>query len=219
MKVSVSVILNIIFCILIVILLSKTVSMSRDLLNQKEKTDTIWVDRPFTPEPEFKEPVKPENVTGYRIDTITITDIQLQHDTVFITLEDSTKLQVSTLFLTQYPNTSRLLQLLLSEDKLNLSLQNTLGEVFTEEYKLDLQNCSYNYLENAMTQNRKKFIKKIHPYAELQFRPINTLIDVNLGLKYKTSKTNYEIGLNGFYYPRQSKKLGADIYLKLNYEF
>ena len=70
-----------------------------------------------------------------------------------------------------------------------------------------------------MTQKRKSLIKRFSPLTELQWRPFNNLWDLNLGLKYNTSKFNYELGLNLFYYPRIKTNPGIDLYFKLSYQF
>ena len=70
-----------------------------------------------------------------------------------------------------------------------------------------------------MTQKRKSFIKRFSPLTELQWRPFNNLWDLNLGLKYNTSKFNYELGLNLFYYPKIKTNPGTDLYFKLSYQF
>lgn len=206
---------NLALVITLGILFSKSLSPE----NQNTVTDTVFIEKVLKPEVQYKIKEVPKTVYRYQTDTVVVEKVVLKKDTVILTLEDSAKLEVSTQFLTQYPSTDRLIQLLLDSENLSLSLQNTKGEVFKKEYSVDILNNSYNYVNNTLTSKKKSFIKKLSPYVEAQYRPFNNLMDLNLGLKYNTRKINYEIGFNTFYYPEFSKSLGADLYLKLNYIF
>lgn len=212
-------ILNLVLVILVGLLLSKLLSKPKDTDGKQTVTDTVFIDRPLKPEPGYKDTIGPEVIYNYIIDTVPVADIKVLHDTVFIKLQDSGSLQVSTQFLTQFPTTDRLIQLLLDEDVLRMSLQNTSGSVYTKEYQISLDKFSYNYVGNSMTTKKKSFFKKFSPYTELQYRPFHTMVDLNLGIKYNTNTFKYEFGVNTFYYPTILDKVGFDVFFKINYTF
>ena len=153
------------------------------------------------------------------MDTIEILNIIYHNDTIKLLYPDSSFISVSSQFLSQFPNSSKLIQFLLTDTDLKLGLLNTDGKLFEKVYSIDTDNYSYNYFGDNMTQKRKSFIKRFSPLTELQWRPFNNLWDLNLGLKYNTSKFNYELGLNLFYYPRIRTNPGTDLYFKLSYQF
>ena len=153
------------------------------------------------------------------MDTIEILNIIYHNDTIKLLYPDSSFISVSPQFLSQFPNSSKLIQFLLTDTDLKLGLLNTDGKLFEKVYSIDTDKYSYNYFEDNMTQKRKSLIKRFSPLTELQWRPFNNLWDLNLGLKYNTSKFNYELGLNLFYYPRIKTNPGTDLYFKLSYQF
>ena len=153
------------------------------------------------------------------MDTIEILNVIYHNDTIKLLYPDSSFISVSPQFLSQFPNSSKLIQFLLTDTDLKLGLLNTDGKLFEKVYSIDTDKYSYNYFEDNMTQKRKSFIKRFSPLTELQWRPFNNLWDLNLGLKYNTSKFNYELGLNLFYYPRIKTNPGTDLYFKLSYQF
>ena len=146
-------------------------------------------------------------------------NIIYHNDTIKLLYPDSSFISVSPQFLSQFPNSSKLIQFLLTDTDLKLGLLNTDGKLFEKVYSIDTEKYSYNYFEDNMTQKRKSLIKRFSPLTELQWRPFNNLWDLNLGLKYNTSKFNYELGLNLFYYPRIKTNPGTDLYFKLSYQF
>lgn len=184
-----------------------------------QKPDTVYIDKPFVPEEPFDEPKEPEVIYVHTLDTIEILNIIYHNDTIKLLYPDSNFISVSPQFLSQFPNSSKLIQFLLTDTDLKLRLLNTDGKLFEKVYSIDTDKYSYNYFEDNMTQKRKSFIKRFSPLTELQWRPFNNLWDLNLGLKYNTSKFNYELGLNLFYYPRIKTNPGTDLYFKLSYQF
>ena len=160
---------NLALVITLGILFSKSLSPE----NQNTVTDTVFIEKVLKPEVQYKIKEVPKTVYRYQTDTVVVEKVVLKKDTVILTLEDSAKLEVSTQFLTQYPSTDRLIQLLLDSENLSLSLQNTKGEVFKKEYSVDILNNSYNYVNNTLTSKKKSFIKKLSPYVEAQYRPFN----------------------------------------------
>lgn len=184
------------------------------------KTDTVFINKPIELEPEFKFIEVPYLVTKYLpSDTVKISKVEIKTDTLRLYYQDSTYLNISSLFLTQYPKTDRLLQMLLDNDNLKLNLQNTKGEVYSKEFKINLNSYSYNYVNNKLTSKKVSFYKKFDFFTELTVRPFNNLWDLDLGLEYKTNKFNYTLGLNGFYYPNQKKDFGSDLFLRIRYKF
>ena len=153
------------------------------------------------------------------LDLIDDSKVEIKTDTLRLYYQDSTYLDISSLFLTQYPKTDRLLQMLLDNNNLKLNLQNTKGEVYSKEFKINLNSYSYNYVNNKLTSKKVSFYKKFDFFTELTVRPFNNLWDLDLGLEYKTNKFNYTLGLNGFYYPNQKKNFGSDLFLRVRYKF
>ena len=93
------------------------------------------------------------------------------------------------------------------------------GNVFSKTYDINTELYSYNYVNNQLSWKRKPFIKRFSPTLGITYRPINSMYDLSLGLKYNTRKINYEVGLNSFYYPKFKSELGLDVYLRISYNF
>lgn len=184
------------------------------------QTETVYVSRPYKPSKPLKFPTFPRYVFFYqkgRIDTIT--HVEIQHDSLFFYYKDTVD-YVNHAFLTQYPWTERLIQLSISRNTIDISSQDTDGQVQMRNYEVDLNKYRYLYVNNEMTyeRNRTSFFK-VKPFISTQYRPINKLYDVNFGVTHNTSNFQYEVGINAHYYPKYTKKLGGDVYLQLKYQF
>lgn len=187
--------------------------------HEQEKRDTVYLTK-YIPIEGYKHSYQPSKYFFFtEIDTVKIDSITVIHDTVLISTNSPSSLKYNTQFFTQYPTASKLVQLLLDDENLYLSLLNTQGQLSTQQFLIDLDKFKYNYQPEGMTYEKNNFFKRLHPFGETMFRPINSMMDVNLGIYHKTGKIKYEFGLNGFYYPRLQKLPGYDIYFKLRYEF
>lgn len=186
---------------------------------EQEKPDTVYLTK-FVPVKPFDYSYIPTKYFFFtETDTLEIEKIKVIHDTVTVYTKDSTQINYNSQFLTQYPSASKLVQLLLDDENLSLSLLNTNGHLSTQEFKLDLDKFKYNYQPLGMTYEKINFFKRLHPFVEAQVRPMNLLLDANLGIYHETGKIKYEFGLNGFYYPKLQKLPGWDLYFKLRYDF
>ena len=186
---------------------------------EEEKVDTVYLPR-YIPVESFKYDYQPSKYFFFTEEKeVKVDTIVYIHDTVRVFMKDSSRVDYSSQFLTQYTSASKLVQLLLDSENLSLTLFDTQGSLHTEQYNLNLEAFKYNYLNNQMSFQKNSFFKNIHPFAEVSFRPMNVMLDANIGIYHKTSKIIYELGLNGFYYPKLQKPFGKDFYFKLRYEF
>lgn len=181
--------------------------------------DTVYVDKYLRPDVEYRYIQVPEYITKYKVDSIFVDRVVVKYDTLEIYLKDSSILSISSQYLTQYPNNDKLISLLLDDKKLDMNLLNTKGNIHNEQFSINPDLYSYNYVNNNLTYRRKNFFKRFSPTAQVTVRPFNNLYDLDFGLKYNTSKFNYELGFNSFYYPNLKKGIGTDLYLRLNYTF
>lgn len=184
-------------------------------------TDTVWMTKPFEMTKPFKLIQVPQFVLLYppKDKPEVITKIDIKHDTILVHVNDSIKLPINSSFLTSYPGTSRLLQFNLQKDHLNLVLQDTSGRISSKGYSLNLNKYKYLYNNNNLTYKKVSSGLKLTPFTSFQYRPFHNLYDLNFGIFHNTSKFHYEAGINTFYYPMFSKKLGADVYVQVKYSF
>ena len=102
-----------------------------------QKPDTVYIDKPFVPEEPFDEPKEPEVIYVHTLDTIEILNIIYHNDTIKLLYPDSSFISVSPQFLSQFPNSSKLIQFLLTDTDLKLGLLNTDGKLFEKVYSID----------------------------------------------------------------------------------
>ena len=117
------------------------------LKNSSHKVDTVWVNKPFTPRVEFQNIQLPKMIFLYQIDSIPIERIEYVDRVITIVQKDSTKIEYNELFLTNYPKSPKLLQILSNRDKLSITTFNTDCELATEElsgWKINLQENSFS---------------------------------------------------------------------------
>lgn len=213
-------IVSFVICLLVWIFIDNDDKTNGNKIDQDLYIDTIYVNQPYKPEYNFSDLIPPLLVIKYpTIDSIEVTNVEYHNDTIKLYYHDSTFLSVSPGFLTKFPNSDKLIQLLLTDNEMKLGLLNINGEIFEKVYDIDTYNYSYNYIGNNLTRNSKSFIKKIQPLSSIMWRPFNNLWDLDFGLKYNTRKFNYELGLNMFYYPTIKKNPSGDLYFKLSYSF
>lgn len=193
--------------------------LSHDLKNSSRRVDTVVVNNPFVPKVEFHKIQLPRMVFLYRVDSVPIERIEYVDRVVTIIQKDSTKIEYNELFLTNYPQAPKLLQILSGGDKLSITTFNTDCKLITEEYSVNYSRYQYNYLDSKLTHKKTSFLKRFNPVAQYTIRPVHNFHDLDLGLKYNTSKFNYEAGLNINYYPKLRDNLGLDPYLRISYNF
>jgi len=161
----------------------------------------------------------PSMVFLYQIDSVPIERIEYVDRVVTIIQKDSVKVEYNELFLTNYPQAPKLLQILSSRDKLSITTFNTDCKLFTEEYRVNYDRYQYNYLDGKLTHKKTSFLKRFDPVVQYTIRPVHNMHDLDLGLKYNTSKFNYEAGLNFNYYPKLRDNLSLDPYIRVSYSF
>lgn len=193
--------------------------LSQDLKNYSRRVDTVVVNNPFVPKVEFHKIQLPRMVFLYRVDSVPIERIEYVDRVVTIIQKDSTKIEYNELFLTNYPLAPKLLQILSNRDKLSITTFSTDCKLITEEYSVNYFRYQYNYLDGKLTHKKTSFLKRFNPVAQYTIRPVHNFHDLDLGLKYNTSKFNYEAGLNINYYPKLRDNLGLDPYLRISYNF
>lgn len=178
-------------------------------------TDTIFVERLNIENP-YKEYINPSKVEISKPSTPK-GQIKIIHDTIHYYSRD-TIILYNPRFLNLYPESDKLIQLLLDKNNLKLNLLSNNGLEYSKTYPLDLSKYEYNYSNNSMTIRNIPFKDKIKPYTELTYRPFHNLWDIDLGVKYNTSRINYKVGVN-FYYYHSYNSLGADLFIKFSYQF
>ena len=182
----------------------------------KAKIDTVYINKPFKPVPEYRFIKVPYLVTFWN-------DSPVKIDTVYV---DSTRIHYvipeghvtfNHQFLVQYPESPKLVQMVTSKNTLEFTFLKPDGLIRTEKYGEFYPEVNYyNYQNNQLTYKRKPFFQRFEISPELMIRPLANMYDLNLGLKYKTRKIYYEIGLNSYYYPiLGTKPLGATPYLRV----
>lgn len=186
--------------------------------------DTIYVDKPYEVEKPYKVIEEPELVTVYKTDTVYVDEIKLIRDTIFMkdTLRvfvNGNKYDYLADFLTSYPNNDKLIQMKLDDKALSLTTLTTKGITLNQLFDINTEVREYNLVNNALSSKRKPFIKRFDLFLQFTVRPFNNLYDLDLGIKYNTSKIKYGIGLNTFYYPRFNNDLRFDMFLRVNYIF
>lgn len=86
-------------------------------------------------------------------------------------------------------------------------------------YKIDPSRFNYQFSNGKLTSKAKPIYQRLHPYIEFGIRPLNQLYDLSSGVSFETSRFNYNICLNFFYYPKFSPQVGKDIQLSIIYKF
>ena len=178
-------------------------------------TDTIFVERLNIDNP-YKENINPSKVEISQPSTPN-GQIKIIHDTIHYFSRD-TIILYNPRFLDLYPESDKLIQLLLDKNNLKMNLLSNKGIEYSKSYPMDLSKYEYNYSKNSMTIRNIPFKDKINPYTELTYRPFHNLWDIDLGVKYNTSRINYKVGVN-FYYYHSYNSLGADLFIKFGYQF
>lgn len=184
-----------------------------------QKSDTVYVEKFYSPKKEYSVVSIPKLVTFYLTDTVEVERVELRRDTIRLTYRDSNYLEVNSNYLTQYPQNDKLIQMLVDNRNLSLVLLNTSGQVYQKAHSVDFTKYDYNYFDNQLTFKKKNFFHRLQPFVEFTARPIHNNWDLGMGINYKTSKINYELGLNGYYYSLNQKPWNYDVFFRVRYNF
>lgn len=110
-------------------------------------------------------------------------------------------------------------QIILKNNWLEITTKNTLDSTYKiRKFNIDLSKYNYNWTDNQLTY-KKKLNLKLLPYIKGSYRPFNNLTDLNAGISLETRRFNYNLGLNLFYYPNLSNKIGKDLEISITYKF
>ena len=179
------------------------------------KTDTTYSKKPFKPIPQYKFIQVPKLVMFFN-------DPEVRIDTVYV---DSSKvhyrlptgsIEFNHQFLLKYQNSQKLVQITTNKNTLSLTQLDKNGLIHTDKFTNFYPEVnSYNYQDGVLTYKRKPFLQRFNIDIDVTVRPIINMYDLNLGLKYKTRKTYYEIGLNSYFYPTVDPKFGYTPYLRV----
>lgn len=162
-------------------------------------TDTVYIDKPFEPEPVFNHDVRPERILVFR-------------DTLSSRTNDSITLN--------NPSQDSLFQVLLEKDKLKLNLFNQTSGVYTSRiFPINLEDYQYNWYQGNLTSKYVGNRLKIKPYAYAKYRVFHNLMDMGLGLSFKTKKLDYNLGINLYHYPSFKTGIGTDLEISIKYNF
>lgn len=92
------------------------------------------------------------------------------------------------------------------------------GRMIQKTFNLDLYSREYLYTQGKLTYKKLPLHNRIKPSLEFSYRPVYNLMDLNCGLYFETSKFNYKLDFNVFYYPRFNNKPGSDIRFSIIYK-
>lgn len=178
------------------------------------KTDTVYVDKPFKSVKEYKYIEVPKLVMFYnqpevKIDTVYVDSVRIHY------VIPSGNLDFNHQFLLKYPDSQKLVQLVTSKNTLQLTQLDKNGLIHTDSFVFYPEINHYNYQDMALTYKRKPLIQRFDIGMDVMVRPMKNMYDLNLYLKYKTRKTNYEIGLSTYYYPALEPGIRYTPFLRL----
>lgn len=160
------------------------------------KTDTVYVKKPFKYEPAFNTVQLPRYVFFYN----SFKGDSLKNEDKIVSKKDS------------------LIQIVLDKKDLFLSFQNTTdSSYFKLDYKINLDDFKYNWVNGQLTREKVGFKLKLEPYVYAKYRYFNKMADAGIGISFKTRNLQYKLGLNGFYYPCLQDKIGTDLEFSITY--
>lgn len=165
------------------------------------KTDTIFIEKPFKPEPIYQTHVIPKEI--------------LVHEK-----ESSHNLIDSATHYT-FSDQDSLFQFLLERNKLQLNLFNpSTGTYSSRIFPINLEEYQYNWFEGNLTAKKKRNPKlSINPYLYTQYRFFHNLLDMGAGISFKTKKLDYNLGINIYHYPQYQRGFGTDLEVSIRYNF
>lgn len=109
----------------------------------------------------------------------------------------------------------------LNKNRFTLTFQNPSFGNHQSEYQIRPNEYQYTWADGKLTAKRLSIWKRLEvkPYSSLSYRPIHNLWDLEVGISFKTKSLNYNLGLNGFYYPQWQKHPGLDAQIRITYNF
>lgn len=179
------------------------------------KTDTVYSRKPFKPVPQYKFIQVPKlvmffNDPGVKIDTVYVDSSKVHYGLPIGSIEFSHQ------FLLKYQDSQKLIQLTTNKNTLSLTQLDKNGLIHTDKFTHFYPEVNwYNYQDGILTYKRKPFFQRFDIGIDVMVRPIINMYDLNFGLKYKTRKIYYEIGLNSHFYPALDPKFGYTPYLRV----
>lgn len=110
-------------------------------------------------------------------------------------------------------------QIILKNNRLEITTKNTLDSTYKiRKFNIDLFKYNYNWADNQLTYKKKSNLRLL-PFIKGSYRPFNNLTDLNAGISLETRRFNYNLGLNLFYYPNLSNRIGKDLEISITYKF
>ena len=217
---------NVNFILLSLLILSWMITLSLKVKMNKmrdddtmPRVDTIYKTKVFQPEKEYKTIQVPKLVVFYPKDSVPVHRVEADLKRIDVNFGFNQLKSYSTQFLAKYPESNKLVQILLDHNILTLTELDSSGDISTRKYKVNPNLYRYSYFGGTMTKNPQKFLKKFRLSSEIMIRPLSNLYDVNLGLGRETSFLYYEIGLNSHWYPGWETPFGLDPYIRVRYVF
>lgn len=163
-------------------------------------TDTVYIEKPFEPEPTFSQFVKPKRILVY--DTINVVHKVKDSISYSISSQDS------------------LFQFILEKDKIKLNLFNQTSGIYSSRiFPINLEDYQYNWYQGNLTSDYVGKKLKIKPYAYAKCRVFHRLMDMGAGISFKTKKFDYNLGINVYHYPSYMKGIGTDLEISIKYNF
>lgn len=117
-------------------------------------------------------------------------------------------------------NPDSLVQVLIGKDNLQLALYSKQkNRYITQDYHIDLEKYKYNWtLESGLTY-QKKLSLELYPYIEGSYSFLEKSKSIESGLKLKTRKLDYNIGLSINQDPRINPDIYYDVKFTISYRF
>ena len=217
---------NIVIAVLALLCLFE-LSIIRDLKSQDSDVsdltsiipDTVFIDRPIKVFEKYSNNKKPGKVKIFKPDTVRVLypEVKLVKDTLIL-FNNENYLGINKNYLLQYPTSDKLLSFNLTKTKLDLQLLSIDGITKQTEFDINLDKYNYRYVDKELSFKTKPVVK-VSPELEYSFRPVNNLHDLDLGLIFKTTRFNYKLGINTFYYPVLKTNPGYDFKVSVKYNF
>ena len=213
--------------VVLMILLSFFMIQNRRLRNEVDqsrvvyvKPDTSYSKKPFNPVPEYKFVQVPSLVVFYPQEEVEIDTVYVSKKEIQFISTSGKEFSFNPQFLLQYPENSKLVQMVQHKKTLEFVFINPRGKLYSEEFTPYYPDVNlYNYQNGELTFKRKPFLQRFDFSVEAMVRPLVNMYDVNLTLNYKTRKSYYEIGLNSHYYPTLQPNIGYTPFIKAGITF
>lgn len=171
------------------------------------KTDTVYVDKYLPSKIEYKYITVPNEVVIYKEREVIKWDtLVTKGDTIILYKNDTILSSVKSNFLTLYPNNPKLIGVDLTSKKLSLSLLNSQGREYIENYNTNTGKYSYRYVNNQMSA-KPRLLSSFNIDGEYYWRPLENYHDLNIKLNLKTSKFTYIGGISSYYYPNLNNQV------------